>query len=97
MAQSTGIVLAAGALTLADSVLSGLDTRKAVFIVAGTVGTAYVAAGLDKVLPGFGTGTAVLLLVAALYSHGPSISQKLNLTAVSHREPDNDPQPGKTV
>jgi hypothetical protein len=78
MAASTGIVVTAGGLSLLDHVLTetwdpGLGLR----IFAGTVAAAFASAGLDKVIPGFGTGAAVILLVAVVLKSGPRISEKI--------------------
>lgn len=78
MAQSTGVVLAAGAFALGDVIISGTYTPQlGVRLVAGTVAAAFVSAGLDKVVPGFGTGVGVVLLAGAVLGNGPRIASKL--------------------
>lgn len=76
MAASTGIILTAGALPIAEMVMSeGWQADRGIRLVAGTALAALAAAGLDKVIPGFGTGTAAVLLVASLYKYGPRLAQ----------------------
>lgn len=77
MAVSTGIVITAGVFGMADLVLNDWDPAKALRLGVGTVAAAYVSAGLDKVLDGWGTGLAVLLLVGAILKNGPKIVSKL--------------------
>lgn len=77
MAASTGIVLAAGAFAVGDMVLTDWNPGVGLRVSVGTVAAAFVSAGLDKAVPGLGTGLAVLLLVGAILRHGPSLAGKL--------------------
>ena len=78
MAASTGIVLTAGALTLADkAILDAWNPPVAIKISVATVLAAYVSAGLDKVIPSLGTGLAALLLMGALFTSGPRLAKKI--------------------
>lgn len=78
MAKSTGIVVAAGAFALGDVILNDQYTPAlAIRLTVGTVAAAFAAAGLDKVVPGFGTGVGVVLLVGAILGNGPRIASKL--------------------
>lgn len=78
MAVSTGIVITAGAFGMADHILNEKwEPIKALRLLVGTVAAAYVSAGLDKVLDGWGTGLAVLLLVGAILTNGPRIVNKM--------------------
>ena len=78
MAQSTGVVLTAGAFALGDLVLNeGWTPEVGLRIIVGTIGAAFISAGLDKAAPGFGTGIAVLLLVGAILGNGPRVAAKL--------------------
>lgn len=80
MAASTGIVLTAGGISALDVVLDDMNGRDLLRIAVATTAGALVAAGLDKVLPGLGTGSAVLLLLAVIYRSGPSIADKIKLS-----------------
>lgn len=73
MARSTPIVLAAGAIGMTDLVLNAWDPVKALKLGIGVVLAAYVSAGLDTLLEGWGTGLAVLLLLYALVNNLPRI------------------------
>lgn len=71
MAHSTGIVLAVGAITMAnEAVFAPLaHTGKVQVnwrIVPATAGLALALAGLEKLAPGFATGLAWLSLAAVL-------------------------------
>lgn len=78
MAQSTGVVLVAGAFAFGDALLTDqLTPPLGVKLLVGTVAAAFVSAGLDKALPGFGTGLGVLLLVGAVLGNGPAIAAKI--------------------
>lgn len=79
MAASTGIVVTAGALALADVALSdtGWDPHTGLRIGVATVVAAFISAGGDKVAPGFGTGLGVVLLFSAVMGNGPKIANKL--------------------
>lgn len=77
MARSTGIVLAAGGLAALDLITGPYEPDKMLRTLVGTIGAALVSAGLDKVVPGFGTGAATLLLVAVVLDSGPRVSQRL--------------------
>lgn len=76
---STGIVVTAGALSFGDLVLSGYDAKSGVRIAVATVLAAFVSVGLDKVIPGLGTGLGAVLLTGVLLTSGPRIVQKLGL------------------
>lgn len=78
MANSTAIVLTAGALSMGDLILTGWDTRKGVVIGVGTVAAAYVSAGLDKLIPGLGTGLAVVLVLGVVLTKGVDLFTKFN-------------------
>lgn len=73
MARSTGIVLTAGALGAVDLILTGYQPDKFLKVSVGTVAAALISAGLDKVIPGFGTGAAAVLLATVLFTSGPRI------------------------
>lgn len=77
MARSTGIVLAAGAVGGADLILNDWDPLKGLKLGVGVVLASFIAAGLDKVLDGFGTGLAIVLLLGAILSNGPKIVNRL--------------------
>jgi hypothetical protein len=73
MAQSTGIVLAVGGITLANEVVfapvasggkitSDFNWR----IIPATLGLALALGGLEHIAPGFATGLAWLSLLACL-------------------------------
>lgn len=73
MASSTGIVVTAGALSLTDLVLNGYKPESAVRISVATVAAALVSSGLDRVIPGLGTGLGAVLLAGVLFTSGPRI------------------------
>lgn len=78
MALSTGLVVTAGALVLVDDLLNDRFTApKALRTTVATVLAAYVSAGLDTAMPGFGTGLGVVLVLGVAYTNGPSIMNKL--------------------
>jgi len=77
MAKSTGLIVTAGALSLTDLALEGWEPSQGVRIAGATIVAALVSAGLDKLIPGLGTGLGVLLLVAVLFKSGPKISDHL--------------------
>lgn len=79
MAKSTAIVIAAGALTATDLILTDYDPKRMMTVSVATVGAAIVSAGLDKIVPGFGTGAAAVLFAAVLFKSGPRIIDKLDL------------------
>lgn len=84
MAGSTGIILAAGAVALADVVTDPKwNPDRAVMVAAGTTVSALIAAALDRAVPGFGTGTAVVLLLASVMKYGPDLSKRLKLGALA--------------
>lgn len=83
MARSTGIVLAAGGIVLADQALGGWDAAKGVKTFAATVLATFAAGALDAVIPGLGTGTAVVLLVGVVLHTGPSLLGRLGLIEAS--------------
>lgn len=80
MAASTGIILTAGGLSALDVILSGYDSKDMLRVAVATTAAALIAGGLDKALPGLGTGSAVLLLLAVLYRSGPSLSAKIRFS-----------------
>jgi hypothetical protein len=78
MAASTPIILTAGALSMLDLIMTEKwDPTKGLKIAVGTVAAAFVSAGADKALPGFGTGLAVVLLVAVIYTSGGRLATKI--------------------
>lgn len=78
MARSTALVLTAAGIAAADLITGDAYTgSKLVRIAVGAVGAALVSSGLDKVVPGFGTGAATLLVVAVLLDAGPRLSTRL--------------------
>jgi hypothetical protein len=78
MAASTGFVVTAGALVLIDDLVSDKwQTPKALRVSVATVAAAYVSAGIDKVLPGLGTGLAVVLVAGVVLSSGARILGKI--------------------
>jgi hypothetical protein len=77
MASSTGIVVTAGVLSFGDLVLSGYNATAGVRVSVATVLAAFISAGLDRVIPGFGTGLAVVLLAGVVFTSGPRIVQKI--------------------
>lgn len=80
MARSTGLVVAAGAIAATDLILGDYEAPRLLKIAVGTVGAALVSAGLDKVVPGFGTGAAALLLLAVVLDAGPRIAKQIQTT-----------------
>lgn len=70
MAASTGPVLAAGGITLANElVLAPLAGQKAPFnwrVLPATAGLALALAGLEKAAPGFAVGLAWLCVATVL-------------------------------
>lgn len=77
MASSTGIVVTAGALSLTDLALDEWKPEQAVRIAVGTVLGALISSGLDRVVPGLGTGIAVVLLTGVVLTSGPKIAKQL--------------------
>lgn len=78
MNASTGLVITAGALVLgADLVTGKFEPVLALKTTVATVLAAFVGAGLDKVLPGFGTGLGVLLVLSVVYKRGPELSNNI--------------------
>jgi hypothetical protein len=74
MAASAGLVITAGALVLAADLVAGTwEAPKALKTGVATVLAAYLSAGLDKALPGFGTGLGVLLVLGVVYKRGPEL------------------------
>lgn len=71
MARSTGIVLAIGAVTLANEALFAPMAGQSVSvnwrIVPATAGLALALAGLERLAPDFAVGLAWLGLVSALF------------------------------
>lgn len=90
MAQSTGIVLAVGGITLANEVAfaplasggkitSDFNWR----VIPATLGLAIALAGLERLAPGFAIGLAGLSLLAVLvYPFGNAKSPLENITKV---------------
>lgn len=76
---STGIVLTSGAFSFGDLVLTGYNAKSGIRITVATVLAAYVSVGLNKVIPGLGTGLAAVLLAGVVLTSGPRIVQKLGL------------------
>ena len=70
MAESTGIVIAVGAITAANELLfAPMLHEKVTFnwrIIPATAGLAFALAGLEKLAPKFAVGLAWLSLVTAL-------------------------------
>lgn len=77
MSSSTGLIVTAGALSLGDVVLTNWVPETALRISVATVLAALVSAGLDKVIPGLGTGLAVLLLMAVVLTSGVTVAKKI--------------------
>lgn len=77
MASSTGIVVTAGALSLADLVLTGWVPIQGVRISVATVLAALVSSGLDRLAPGLGTGLGAVLLAGVIFTSGPRIVEKI--------------------
>lgn len=78
MAASTPLVLTAGALVITTDLLSDKwDTAKETRNAVATVVACFVSAGLDKVLPGFGTGLAVILVVGVAIKAAPPLMDKV--------------------
>jgi hypothetical protein len=86
MAQSTGIVLAVGALTFANEALFAPAAGSAKVqinwrIVPATAGLALALAALEKVAPGFAVGLAwlsMLVVLAIPMGNAPTPVQNLN-------------------
>ena len=70
MAESTPLVLAAGAIVFADRLLTSEPRKPDLRVAVGTGAAALVAAGLDAFAPGFGRGLGVLLVLGALLTSG---------------------------
>lgn len=77
MASSTGIVVTAGALSLTDLILSGWQPDQGIRLSVATVLAALVSSGLDRVVPGLGTGLGVVLLAGVILTSGPRIVDHL--------------------
>lgn len=77
MASSTGIVVTAGVLSIGDLVLTGYEPIQCVRISVATVLAALVSSGLDRVIPGLGTGLGVVLLAGVILTSGPRIVDHL--------------------
>lgn len=77
---STGIVVTSGVLSFGDLALTGYDAKSGVRICVATVLAAFLSAGLNKVIPGLGTGLACVLLAGVILTSGPRIVQKLGLS-----------------
>lgn len=77
MASSTGIVVTAGVLSLTDLVLESWKPDQGIRISVATVIAALVSSGLDRVIPGLGTGLGVVLLAGVILTSGPRIVDHL--------------------
>lgn len=77
MASSTGIVVTAGALSLTDLILSGWQPDQGIRLSVATVLAALISSGLDRVIPGLGTGLGVVLLAGVILTSGPRIVDHL--------------------
>lgn len=77
MAKSTGIVVTAGAISALDLILDQYDNSAMLRITGATIAAALISAGLDKLIPGLGTGASALLLMAVLIKSGPPIAEKI--------------------
>jgi dihydroxyacid dehydratase/phosphogluconate dehydratase len=77
VAKSTGLVVTAGAISALDLIMNDYDNTKMLRITGATVAAALVSAGLDKIVPGLGTGASALLVVAVLIRSGPSLANKI--------------------
>ena len=85
MARSTGVVIAVGAITLANEAifapLLGEKTSVNWRILPATAGLALALAGLEKVAPDFAVGLAWLSLLTALvvpFGNAPTPLQNAN-------------------
>lgn len=81
MASSTGIVVTGGAISLIDAVMDEWKPETGIRITLATILAALVAAGLDRVFPGFGTGIAALYLLSVLLTSGPRLIKALGLSS----------------
>lgn len=77
MAKSTGLVVTAGSISALDLILNDYDNVAMLRITGATVAAALISAGLDKLVPGLGTGASALLLLAVLIKSGPPIAEKI--------------------
>lgn len=79
MAQSTPIVLAAGGVIFAHHLIKGsargpeFDVSESLILITATTLAALASGGLDVAVPGLGTGAAVLMLLTATLTYGPSL------------------------
>lgn len=78
MASSTGIVVTAGVMSFTDLVLTGYQPDQGIRITVATVLAALVSSGLDRVIPGLGTGLGVVLLAGVILTSGPRIVDHLS-------------------
>lgn len=78
---STGLVVAAGALSLADRIVTDWNPRDGVRICVFTVLAAGVSLGLNRVASGLGTGVAAVALTTVVFTSGPRLVEKLHLTS----------------
>lgn len=75
---AAGLVVTTGALVLtSDLVNGGWQTQKEVKRAVATVVGAIVAVGLDKAVPGLGTGLGVILVLTAAIKVGPPLLNKM--------------------
>ncbi len=78
MAASTGFVITAGGLVIANDLIVGpWDGPKEVKRAIATVIAAFASAGIDRVIPGLGTGLAVILALTAAVKVGPPLLAKV--------------------
>lgn len=81
MAQGSaavGFVVTAGGLVIANDLINGpWEAAKEVKRAVATIIAAFVSVGIDKVLPGLGTGMAVILAVTAAVKVGPPLLNKV--------------------
>jgi hypothetical protein len=76
--SAPAFVITAGVLVMTNDAVNGSFTgpKEVKRFVAMVVG-AFVGAGLDKVLPGLGTGLAVIVAITAAIKVGPSLLGKV--------------------
>lgn len=75
---STGLCITAGGLVLVSDLVGGTwKADKEIRNTVATVVAAFVSAGLDQILPGFGTSLAVILVVGVAIKYAPPILNKL--------------------
>lgn len=82
MANSTALVLTAGAIALSDELLIKHNSGTALRIAAATGIATIINAGLDKAIPGLGIGIGAVLVVAAALHSAPRLLDFFNGKAV---------------